>query len=140
MTFHKNIARYISFSFVFFIINSTAFSHVKWFSNFNFIDKPRTIEEVTTPVFWFLFILSLIVISLSIILDNRINELGVAKKINHWLDDRKKYSLDVIRIAMFTVLSVSWVNDTVLTPELIASNSLVSWFQFFLQPLLYHQK
>ncbi|MEM8928641.1 MAG: hypothetical protein AAGC45_10590 [Bacteroidota bacterium] len=118
------------------LTTNVALAHVKWFSGFDFLDKSKPTEEVTTPIYWLLTALSLVVISLLIVLDNKINDFAISKKFKNWLDGKQKYSKDVIRIAMFTVLFVSWVNNTVLTPELNADNDWISWVQFFIALLL----
>lgn len=136
MTFFKKIkSKYYLLIIVFFVTNY-ALAHVKWFSNFDFIDKSKTTEDVTSTTYWLLTALSLIVVSLLIVLDNKINDFPISKKFKNWLDSKQKYSSDVMRIAMFTVLFVSWVNDTVLTPELNANNAWISWVQFFIAIML----
>ncbi|MEM7109934.1 MAG: hypothetical protein AAF519_17035 [Bacteroidota bacterium] len=107
-------------------------AHVKWFSSFTFLEQSKTTEEVANLTYGGLTALSLVVISLLIILDKKINEATWNKKVNTWLDQRKKYGHYVITIATFTVLFVAWVNDTVLTPELTAKSDLLPWLQFFI--------
>ncbi|MGD1960060.1 MAG: hypothetical protein ACFB2Y_14470 [Fulvivirga sp.] len=107
-------------------------AHVKWFSSFTFLEQSKTTGEVANLTYWGLTALSLVVISLLVVLDNKINEAAWNKKVNTWLDERKKYGHYVITIATFTVLFVAWVNGAVLTPELSAKSDLLPWLQFFI--------
>ncbi len=137
MNFLKGIIpkKYVLILLTLFTTN-IAFAHVKWFSGFDFLEKSKPLEDVITPTYLILSVLSLVVISLLIVLNNKINSYSISEKFKNWLNSKQKYSTDVIRIAMFTVLFVSWVNNTVLTPELVAVNDWISWAQFFVALLL----
>lgn len=112
------------------------FAHVKWFTSFDFLDKSKETTEVANTTYWGLVLLSIVVISILIVLDRKMEQTNWSKKMNHWLDNRQKYSLDIIRIAMFAVLTISWVNDTILTPELNANDTFIPWLEFVIALLL----
>lgn len=117
-------------------VSTGVFAHVKWFSSFDFLDQSISIKEVINPTYWGLCLLSVVVVSLLIILDKKMKQTNWNKRINSWLNERQKYALDVMRIAMFAVLIISWMNDTILTPDLKASTSMVGWFEFVIAILL----
>lgn len=115
-----------------FLFPTTLFAHVKWFSNFNFLEKSKSIKEVANVTYWGLTLLSITVIAVLIFLDKKINEARWKKKVDKWLDDRKRYGYYAIIIGMFTVLFMAWASDIVLTPELEARYDFLTWFQFFI--------
>ncbi|MEX0608833.1 MAG: DoxX family membrane protein [Balneolaceae bacterium] len=119
---------------------AVSFGHVKWFTGFSFLDKPLSIPEVANPIYIGLVILSVVVISLMVFADRRINDLSWYRRINDWLSDKQKYSLIVMRVAMAAVLLISWANDTILTPELISSFDWLTWLQFVLAIMLLFPK
>lgn len=136
MTLSKNnILKIISLALLILWANEL-FAHVKWFTSFDFLDKSKETTEVANMIYWGLVALSILVISILIFLDRKMEQTNWSKKMNKWLDNRQKYSLDVIRIAMFAVLIISWVNSTILTPELNANNTLIPWTEFIIALLL----
>lgn len=136
MTLSKNNTIKIITFILLILSGSELFAHVKWFSSFDFLDKSKEIREVANIIYWGLVALSLVVISLLIILDKKMEQTAWSKKMNTWLDSKQTYSLDVIRIAMFAVLIISWVNNTILTPELNTNNTFIMWGEFVIALLL----
>lgn len=122
--------------FFFFLQPSHLFAHVKWFSSFDFLEKSKSIQEITDFTFWILSAFSILVILLFLLLDRKIQESRWHIKLDKWLDQSKKYGHYTITIATFVVLFMAWANDTVLTPELKAPSQWVIWFQFFLSLLV----
>lgn len=122
--------------FVVLLMSKELYAHVKWFSSFDFVQKTKEISEVMNPTYWGLAVLSIIVASLLILLDKKIEQTAVIQKMNKWLNARQKYATDVLRIAMAFVLVISWVNGTVLTPELKIENEFIHWGEFFIALLL----
>lgn len=131
----QTVIKIISFVFLL-LFGNELFAHVKWFTSFDFMDKSKETTEVANTIYWGLIALSIVVISILIILDKKMEKSNWSKKMNKWLDNREKYSLDVIRIAMFSVLTISWVNNTILTPELNTSSVFISWAEFLVALLL----
>ncbi|MEE8602644.1 DoxX family membrane protein [Euzebya tangerina] len=111
-------------------------AHVKWFSEFDFTDPPRSFSEVLTPTFFALAALAMTVIGAMVFIDRRLDDVGWYGRINSWLSDRAEYSTTVIRVAMAAVLLISWENRALLTPELAEPQAWVGWMQFVLALLL----
>ncbi|MBS9768589.1 MAG: hypothetical protein KGV44_13765, partial [Flavobacteriaceae bacterium] len=132
----KNYAIKALFLFVGLLASKELFAHVKWFSSFDFLDKSKEISEVMTPVFGGLVVLSIVVASLLIVLDKKIEQTAIIQNLNNWLDKRQKYATDVLRIAMAFVLVISWVSGTILTPELKIEGEFMHWAEFFIAILL----
>ncbi|MFK7804148.1 MAG: hypothetical protein AB8G95_21115 [Anaerolineae bacterium] len=117
---------------LFLLIPDTAQAHVKWFSQFSFIDKPRTFLQILTPVYLSMIVLSVVVISAMVYLERTLTDTEWYSRLNRWLSDREKYSMLVMRVAMGAVLLISWASDAVLTPELESPQAWLSWIQFIL--------
>lgn len=122
------------------LLPQTASAHVKWFSDFDFADAPRSFSEIVTPTFIALALLSVVVISGMVFIDRRLDNIGWYGAINTWLSDREQHSMTVMRVAMAAVLLISWENQALLTPELVEEVAWVGWFQFALAILLLFPK
>ena len=107
-----------------------ALAHVKWFSSFSFLDPPLTIQEILTPAYIGLTVLSMVAIAGLVLADRRLDQVPLYKQVNTWLSSNEKYSVLVMRIAMAAVLLISWSADAVLTPELLSNQHWLIWLQF----------
>ncbi|MEM7116014.1 MAG: DoxX family membrane protein, partial [Chloroflexota bacterium] len=114
----------------------TAAAHVKWFADFNFGDRPRTLTEIATPTFFALAAFSTIVIAGFVLLDRRLEHLAWYKGLNEWLMAQRQHSLLVMRIAIAAVLLILWATDNILAPELTATIPGLAWAQFVIAILL----
>ncbi|MEM9894733.1 MAG: hypothetical protein AAF789_00060 [Bacteroidota bacterium] len=121
---------------LFLILPSDSFAHVKWFSGFDFLERSKSIATVANTTYVGLVLLSLIVISALILLDDKIKAANWNKVLNNWLDKQQHCSPHIIRVATFTVLFIAWVNETILTPELQADSVLLPWVQFVIGILI----
>jgi uncharacterized membrane protein YphA (DoxX/SURF4 family) len=135
MNFIKSLSNIRKFSLFIllgsFLFSTQLFAHVKWFSSFDYLEKSKSISEVTNSTYWILVISSILVISLLIFLDKKLNDAQWNKKIETWLDERKHFGHYAVVIGTFTVLFISWAGDTILVPEIEAYYEFISWFQFF---------
>lgn len=111
-------------------------AHVKWFSDFDFADAPRGFGDLLTPTIIGLAILSMVVIAVLVLIDKRLDGIGLYRAINEWLSEREEHADIILRAAMAAVLLVSWENRALLTPELEEGTAWVGWFQFALAILL----
>ena len=114
------------------ILPNTTFAHVKWFSQFSFLDEPRRFVEILTPVYLSMVVLTVIVIGVMVYLERTLSAQPWYSNLNKWLSDRQQYSMLIMRIAMGAVLLINWASDAVLTPELGAPNPWFAWLQFIL--------
>ncbi len=121
---------------MFFLIQSAAYAHVKWFSDFSFSDQPLTLGEAVDTTFVLLTLLSMVVIAGMAYLDRRLAEVRWYNRINNWLKKKSEYSLTVMRVAAGAVLLLSWQADAMLVPELSIAAAWVGWYQFALALLL----
>ena len=114
----------------------TTFAHVKWFSQFSFLDEPRRFTQILTPVYYSMIVLSVLVIGLAVYLERTLANQAWYQNLNKWLSDQQQYSMLVMRVAIAAVLLISWSSDAVLTPELSSPRAIYGWFEFVLAILL----
>jgi uncharacterized membrane protein YphA (DoxX/SURF4 family) len=119
-----------------FLVSTTASAHVKWFSSFDFKQRPLTFQELNHSVFWGLFLLSIITIALFVYLDKLAEKSAIYHRINTFLDRYAEQGPLIMRVAMGAVLLMSWQGDTVIAPEIAIQNPIWGWFQFTLALLL----
>lgn len=136
----NNLTKWFA-GFTFFIVclfamQTAAFAHVKWFSDFSFTDQPLHLSEAVNTTFILLALLSMVVIGMMVYLDRRMMQATWYKRTNNWLKSQSKHSLTVIRVAAGAVLLLSWQADAMLVPELSIASAWVGWFQFILAFLL----
>ncbi|MCR9198399.1 MAG: hypothetical protein NXI04_07145 [Planctomycetaceae bacterium] len=113
-----------------------ASAHVKWFSDFDWTATPLPFAELATPTFWAMFALSLVVLSVFIIVDDRTTAEPRIQWAIDWLERNRLSSELVMRIAAFATLLVAWQAGTLLTPELRVDNVWVERAQFVVILLL----
>jgi uncharacterized membrane protein YphA (DoxX/SURF4 family) len=113
-----------------------AHAHVKWFSEFNYADPPRTLGEIVSPLFVGLAVLSMAVIGALVFVDRWMQARPWWQHVQNWLADRKEYSTLVVRIATGVTLLLAWQADAMLVPELGIDAPWVGWYQFLLAVLL----
>ena len=68
------------------IFSAAASAHVKWFSDYDFQQKPLEFSDLNTPVFWFLFALSVVSLALFVYLDKLAEKSQLYHKVNSFLD------------------------------------------------------
>jgi hypothetical protein len=107
-----------------------AAAHVKWFADFDYATPPRSIAETSTPTFWAMFALSLVVLLVLVWLDRIVAALPAAGRLNDWFDARSGSSLLVMRVATFATLLVAWQLGTLFAPELMTNNLWIERLQF----------
>ena len=115
---------------------SVAHAHVKWFADFDYATPPRSIAEATTPVFWSMFALSIVVLVVLVWLDRTVSALPIADRLNNWFDARSGSSLLVMRVGTFATLLVAWQLGTLFAPELLTNNPWIERLQFAIVLLL----
>jgi uncharacterized membrane protein YphA (DoxX/SURF4 family) len=109
---------------------------VKWFSNYDFQQKPLEFSDLNTPVFWFLFGLSIVSLPLFVWLDRIAENSPLYNKVNSFLDRYSDQGPLIMRVAMGAVLLMSWQGDSVIAPEIPVGTPIWGWFQFLLALLL----
>lgn len=117
------------------VFPATAIAHVKWFSKFSLSDQPATVEEVVTPSFIWLAILTIVVISVLVVLEKKLSSARWYQRVNRWLEERSDNALLVLRVAMGATLLLSWQQDSIFAPELLIE-PWVGWAQFIVALLL----
>ncbi len=118
------------------LLPRVALAHVKWFSKFSFDHPPRTLNEVLTPIFWGLTLLSMVVIGGLVLTDRWLENRAWMQRLEAWLTTYKPNSTAVVRIATGATLLLAWNNDAFLVPELHVPWSELGWIQFVLVLLL----
>ncbi len=111
-------------------------AHVKWFSDYDFLQKPLELAQLHHPAFWGLFLLSLASLPLLVYTD-RLGERSVLyRRINGFLDRYADDGVLIMRVAMGAVLLMSWQGDSYIAPEIGIPSPVWGWFQFALALLL----
>lgn len=123
-----------------FVVQSAAYAHVKWFSDFSFSDQPLTLDEAVDTTFLLLMVLSMVVIGALVYLDRRLKETDWFNNVNSWLKSQSKHSFTVMRIATGAILLLSWQGEAMLVPELSITAEWIGWLQFVLALLLLFKK
>jgi len=114
------------------VFPTIAYAHVKWFSQFTYADRPRTLREVATPTFLALAALSTFSVGALAFVNEWLHSMGIAKKIEAWLDGHRSRgdSLVVLRVGAGATMLMAWQAGTLLAPELPAENDALGWAQF----------
>ncbi len=110
-------------------------AHVKWFTEFSFLDQPLSLGEALSPLFIGFAVASTLGVVALVFVDKRLENLPFYLRIREWLQSRRDSGTLVLRIGMGATLLLSWQADTLLAPYLEAAPA-VGWFQFLLVLLL----
>ncbi len=114
----------------------SAQAHVKWFSNYDFIQPPLALSEIATPTFWGLLLLSLVSLPLLVWLDSAAGGSRPYRRMNGFLDRYKDEGPLIIRVTMGAVLLMSWQGNAMVAPEIAAPGDLWVWAQLVMALLL----
>lgn len=112
-----------------------AFAHVKWFSDFSFLDRPQNFLEVLSPLVLGIAALSALGIGIAVIIDRRLENWSVYQSIRNWLEAQRDHSTLVLRIGMGATFLLSWQDGSLLAPYLPIAEGW-GWLQFVLAVLL----
>lgn len=132
---------FFTFLLCFAFLNNAS-AHVKWFTDGSYADRPLTVGEITTPVFWGMLGLCLLVIAGGVWLDYYLSGLPKYRQFDNWLDGHKFYSPMVMRVAAAMLFILSWQSNAMLAPTLVVPTQYiwVGWMQFILAFLLLFPK
>jgi len=112
-------------------------AHVKWFADFSFADPPREFGDILTPTFFALVALSFVALGVAVFIESRIDGRKWYQQIIDWFEERRDYSTLVMRIGVGVTMMLSWQADTLLMPDLQASELQgIVWLQFIVALLL----
>ncbi len=109
---------------------ATARAHVKWFSEFSFTDRPLSVEDVATPTFVALALLSAVAMGVLVVLDARLAGAPWYKRVVAALDRYRDSSSLILRIVTGAVMLLNWQADAMLVPELPIPDAWIGWAQF----------
>lgn len=115
-------------------------AHVKWFSNYDFLQPPLQWEQLNHPYFWGLFALSLVFLPILVYTDKLGEKSQVYQKINGLLDNYADQGPLIMRITMGAVLLMSWQGDSIIAPEIPIPSPFWGWFEFAIALLLLFRK
>ena len=107
-----------------------SFAHVKWFSEFSYSDRPNEFEQLLSPTFFWLALLSMSVIAAMVLLEQWMDKFTFMKLLDRWLSDKSKHSLAIIRLGMGATLLWSWQAGKILAPDLSTDSEAVLWLEF----------
>lgn len=66
-------------SLILLLLPQLSFAHVKWFSDYNFQTPPLQLSDLNTPIFWGLFILSVVSMPIMVWLDKVVEKSATYK-------------------------------------------------------------
>ena len=113
-----------------------ASAHVKWFVPFDLAQAPVPVEEVASPFFLALLVLSLAAGYACFVLDRRLERGGAGATVGTILARFERLSEDLVRIAAGAFFILLWGANQfrevpmILTPDLPAAQAWVPWLQF----------
>lgn len=106
-------------------------AHVKWFTEFSFLDRPLSFQEALTPLFIGFAVASAIAMTATVFIDTKLEDLSIYKQLREWLNGHRDQGTLILRIGMGVTFLLSWQADTLLAPYLQAT-PLLGWVQFIL--------
>lgn len=118
------------------LVPALAAAHVKWFSQFTYADRPRSLREVATPTFLALAALSTVVVGALAFADDWLRPKPLVKRIDAWLESHRGESFVVLRVGAGATMLMAWQAGTLLAPELPAVSGALGWAQFVVVLLL----
>lgn len=118
------------------LVPQVGHAHVKWFSNYDFQQAPLQLTQLNHPVFWGLFLLSLLCLPLLVWSDILAEKSRLYQKVTAYLDQYSEQGPLIMRVAMAAVLLMSWQGDTVIAPDLAITSPIWGWIQFVMALLL----
>lgn len=118
------------------LVPSLAYAHVKWFSQFTYADRPRSLREIASPAFLGLAVLSTVVIGALAYADEWLRGTALAKRLDAWLETHRGQSMVVLRVGAGATMLMAWQAGTLLAPELPAVHDALGWAQFAVVLLL----
>jgi uncharacterized membrane protein YphA (DoxX/SURF4 family) len=116
------------------------YAHVKWFSDFDFADRPLTLSQAVTPTVLGLLLLSMVGLAVLVIVDRLLTRMAWYSRFTQWFTDRRHNSELVMRIGLGATLLMAWQGESLLVPRLPIDQGWVGWLQFLLIFLLFFRK
>lgn len=105
-------------------------AHVKWFSDYDFQHPPVNFQQLNTPTFWGLFLLSVVSLPIFVWLDKIAEKSYLYRKTNQFLDQYENNGPLIMRVTMGAVLLMSWQSNTIIAPEIAIPSLTWGWIQF----------
>ncbi len=113
-----------------------AFAHVKWFSAYSFAERPLTLDEILTPLFAILFAASTLGVAVVVVLDDRLTRLSGYVRFVGWLSRFENRSDLFLRVAVGSVLLLSWQSGSMLVPEIPSLHAAIDLAQLAIALLI----
>ncbi len=105
-------------------------AHVKWFSDFSYSGKPNSPEDLFTPAFFWLAVLSMTVIGVMVLVEEWLGHKPWVRQIDGWLRSKQGSTEAILRLGMGAALLWDWQAGTLLAPELVFSSESILWMEF----------
>lgn len=132
---HRRVRLFIVLLWLAFSSTILVQAHVKWFSEFSFLDQPLSFTEAISPTLIGLAIASAIAMVATVFIDTKLEDLPAYQNLRKWLHERRDQGTLILRIGMGVTFLLAWQADTLLAPYLQA-DPLLGWVQFVLVLLL----
>ncbi len=113
-----------------------AFAHVKWFSDYSFAERPLALDEILTPLFGILFAASTLGVAGVVVLDERLIRLPAYASFTSWLSRFENRSDLFLRVAVGSVLLLSWQSGSMLVPEIPSLHAIIDLAQLVIALLI----
>lgn len=122
--------------FALLFLHLPALAHVKWFSDYSFAVRPRSIEEIMSPVFLAILAGCIAGVGVMVFVDDWITKSAWYRHLSMWCCRYEDKSDLIIRIATGAVLLLSWQSGALLVPELYELSPWLSFLQLVLAVLI----
>ncbi len=119
---------------------SPAQAHVKWFSDFSYGDAPNEFSDILSPTFYWLGLLSMAVIAVLVIVEQRIHRWAPFRRLEIWLSRQAKHAQSIMRLGMAATLLWSWQAGTIFAPDLTTESETVLWLELLTAVFLIFRK
>ncbi len=113
---------------------------MKWFSEFSYADKPLGLGDVLSTNFFILLGLSIVVIVVLTLLEEKIISIPWVSRIDNWFASRSEHVMYVMRIGVGVTLVWCWQAGKVFAPELATNTAWVIWAELLVALLLVFRK
>ncbi|MEM9201037.1 MAG: DoxX family membrane protein [Actinomycetota bacterium] len=117
-------------------IASPAAAHVKWFSDFDFRQPPKSFREIITVGSVTALALATVAIGVLPAIDRWLERQPIYAHLTGWLTARRPVADPILRYLVAAALILAWGDNALLAPELDEPASWVGWFQLVLAVVL----
>ncbi|MEM7271818.1 MAG: DoxX family membrane protein [Actinomycetota bacterium] len=111
------------------LVAGPAQAHVKWFSDFDFRQRPKSFTDIITLGSVTALVVAAAAITVLPAVDRWLEQQPQYERLSGWLADRRPASDAILRYLVAAALILAWGDRALLAPELAEPASWVGWLQ-----------